>query len=267
MADETNNTTPEPINPEEASLQKIEKQLLANPSSIPDQYRKDTPEASVANFMQSYKELRGFATKTAQENAELKKQTPPKAEAVPSTEPTPLGIPDPPKPSDLWTKVEQTVSQTGDLPPDLREEIKKAGIPDSVIETTLNGYKAQRTAILTEAASLVGGDTNLKAVQEWAAKSLAPEERQAANAALNSPAWKTTLVGLHARWAASQPTAGEPRATPTGAPNYGSSAPQPFRSEFEKNQAFADPRYKQDPMFRQEVTLRLQATLAAQQRR
>lgn len=268
MADENTQLQPDQINPDEVHLQQIEKQLLANPNSIPDQFRKETPEASVATFMQSYKELRGFATKTAQENATLKKQTePPKADAVPPPDTTPLGIPEPPKPSDLWTKVEQVVGQTGDLPPDLREEIRKAGIPDTVIDTTLNGYKVQRTNILNEASSLVGGAENLKAVQEWAAKSLDPQERVAADAALRSPAWKTTLVGLHARWRQSQPTANDPSPTPTGSPNYGSSAPKAFQSQYEQDKAFADPRYKVDPDYRNEVVLRLQATHAASQRR
>jgi hypothetical protein len=266
MSDESNKTTQE-TSPVDQLIQTFEAKIRADPNQIPDKYRRADPEESIKAAVQGYAELyRGF-TQKAQEAADLRKQLESQQAKAPEPSPevkgeTPLGLPDPPKSDgpDLWKKVETAVSRTGELPDDLRKMLVAQGIPDTIINATLSGYQAQRKQILTEAAQLCGGDENLAAIQSWAASTLSPEERQTTHMALQSPAWKTTLLGLKSRWEADRVTKNEPKPTPAGAPVYGKPGLKPFGSKQEQLAAFSDPRYQMSPEYRQEVTERLWLT-------
>lgn len=263
MADENTQTTQ--ADPIEERFKSFEAEIRADPSKIPDKYRDADPEKSVAKAVEGYKAMYADYTRAKQQLAELQKASPETQQKPASEAPagdTPLGIPEPPKAPDgsLWTKVQAAVATTGDLPADLRGELTKQGIPEEIIDTTINGFKVQRQQILTEASTLVGGSDRLKAIQEWAAKTLTPAEAKVADAALKSPAWKTTLLGLKAQYEAAQVKAGEPAPTPQGTPAYGTGGLKPFASQHEYMSAVASQRYKVDPSFQEEVKQRLWLT-------
>jgi len=281
MADETTTTAQPPKSEFEQHVETTRANLLKNPASIPDKFRVgDDPSVWVDNLIKAYVNMESHSSKLATENAEFRKKygVADQAAQVPSPQPTQtpaapdvqgLGIPEPPaapQGPDIWKVVETEVSQTGDLSQATRDAVLKTGIPQAVLDQALTGIKATRQASLNEAKQMVGGEQNLNALIQWASTNLPADERPVVDAALKSPAWKTTLMGLKARWEASSPTHGEPRPTPTGSPQAGPSGVLPFRDEAERRSAYADPRYR-DPhneSFRREVALRHEATLRQQ---
>lgn len=236
--------------------------LETNPQDIPAQYGGD-----VEKFMESMREQRAALTRTQQELAELKKEQvapveTPAPEAQSTEAPDSLAIPEPEAPAevaDIWGDLETEFVQSGDLSAETRAALAERGIPANVVDNYLAGVQAQQAQAAQKAAERVGGPDKLNSIIEWAGKNLTPEEREATNAALQTPGWETTLLGLQARMVSSSPTANEIAPGPvTQATN--SPSVVPYANQIEMASAIQDPRYGVEPQYTEFVQNRIRMT-------
>ena len=160
-----------------------------------------------------------------------------------------------------WQGWTNEIDTTGSLSDDAREAIKSGfGFDDSVIDTFMAGRKAMQRAAYAEAAPVVGGEAQLKAVLEWAGANLSAEERTANNAALLGPQRDTVLLGLKARYDAANPTKVAKAAEPKATQGKTIATPEPikgFTSQAEMSAHINSQQYRNDPEFRQLVAERI----------
>jgi hypothetical protein len=254
-----NQTQPgdENFDPTDAELQAVEKFAKTSPQNLPPQFNGD-PE----KFIKSYKDMRAEITRLQQK---AKQPTPePKTEdkAEPSIDN--LQIPEKKEPAPTnedWGRWEGELNATGILSEESRNSIKQRfGMPDSVIDGYVSGYQLKLKQTADKAASLVGGQENLKSVVEWAQSTLNDAERESVNNALKSPGWENVLIGLKARMDQSSPTKDEPR-NYSGFTKAGvSNAIEPFANKREMVAAMQDPRYKTDSKYQEWVYAKIRST-------
>lgn len=275
--------TADPVTARES--QAFETYVNANNIQVPGNFK------SVGDWFSALKSAQGEYTKARQEISELKKQIPqqpavekvaqeqPKEPPVPQI-PEELRIPDKPAVTEQpatqaaqnlltqeeWSKYSTEFSVNGNLSEESRSAIKaKLNVPDFVIDDFMQGQKARLQNAYNEAAQRVGGKDTLARVFDWASKNLTAQEQANVNAALATPSWEVTLLGLKTKYEsslASKITSQEP--AKTGATKVGSSVTQvnnlPYASKAEFYTERSDPRFKNDPKFRQAVELRMSRT-------
>lgn len=276
--------TTDPVIAREA--QAFETYVNANNVPVPDNFK------SVGDWFNALKSAQGEYTKARQEIAQLKKQVPqaqpvetvaqeqPKETPVPKI-PEELRIPDKPKEPEVpssqsaqnvltqeeWSKYSTEFAVNGSLSQDSRSAIKaKLNVPDFVIDDFMQGQKARLQNAYSEAANRVGGKDTLARVFDWASKNLTPQEQATVNAALATPSWEVTLLGLKTKYESSlanKVTANEPVKTSNvkvGSQNSNQLSSLPYGSKAEFYTERSDPRFKTDPKFRQSVELRMSKT-------
>jgi hypothetical protein len=266
--------------------QAFETYVNANNVPVPDNFK------SVGDWFSALKSAQGEYTKARQEISQLKKQMTQaepvvtKAQEQPAEPPVPkipeeLRIPDKPKepePSaqqaaqkiltqEEWTKYSTEFTVNGNLSEESRLAIRdKLNVPDFVIDDFMQGQKARLQNAYSEAAQRVGGKDTLARVFDWASKNLTQQEQTNVNAALASPSWEVTLLGLKTKYENAQAgkvTANEPAKTATTKVGVGSASTVnnlPYGSKAEFYTERSDPRFKTDPKFRQAVELRMSRT-------
>lgn len=271
------------VNPEDANL--------AREKAAFETYVKDQGMQVPENFQNteawfnSLKEAQGQFTQARQEIADLKRQyaetgeipdKPVQEQAVEPQKEVPskgeLRIEkkeEPPIPSlnDQWQTWQSELAMTGDFSTETRESIKRAmNVDDTVVETFIAGQKALRKEAYDSASTVVGGQTELDSILNWASESLSDQERDSLNNMLSGPSYQTALLGLKARYdqdMASRPKAQEPSRVQSENASSAQEAPalEPFRSRQEMNVAMSDPRYRSDPEYRQLVEQRVAQTM------
>jgi hypothetical protein len=263
----------------------FETHVTQNNIAVPENFN------SVGDWFNALKSAQGAYTQARQEIAQLKKQiaptpavetaTPeqPKAEPVPVI-PEQLRIPDKPKEvvpdvsqaaqvqltKEEWTKYSTEVAVTGSLSDESRAAIKdKLKVPDFVVDDFMQGQKARLQNAYSEAADRVGGKDTLARVFDWASKNIPMDEQLNINAALATPSWEVTLLGLKAKYDASQAskvTAKEPAKSTTDkvgvVGTQVNNLPYTSKAEFYKERS--DPRFASDPKYRAAVELRMSQT-------
>ena len=264
MSEMTPESTPAPT-PQQAEMAHEEtmarEHLTANPQEMPEQFGGD-----VDKFMASWKEQRAALTRSQQEVAELRGQQPvdmtPQetlSEAPPVVDS--LSIPEAPEVAvdDMWAAAAEQLSATGDVDAATRTRLTESGVPEGMIDGYITGMKAQQAQSAQLAAAEVGGTEQLQSIIQWATDNLSGPEREAANAALNGPNWKLTLLGIKAQMGAAAPMAGEPGPGPA---LTGTQMPslQAYQSQQEMTQAIGDPRYGVDPQYTEFVQNRIRIT-------
>lgn len=259
-------------------LAMFEQGLKATGEELPANYK--TPK----DYFMSLKNAQRGYTQARQEIAELRKNIPetvtqpvnqeepktmdnlPVGDAIRIEPKQPQPVETPKLTADLWVKWGREIDSTGGLSETTKTQIKTLmNADDVVINDFVNQRKAAIRLAKEESANVVGGQENLKAILNWAGSNLSPEEQEAANKALQSPAYKVTLLGLKARYEAAAPSSrpvqsplvNEP-SSPT--PRNVLNVPPPskpevvsFRSEAEMKAYIADPRYRTDASFRRMV--------------
>jgi hypothetical protein len=266
-------------------MRAFETHVSANQIPVPDNFK------SVGDWFSALKSAQGEYTKARQEIAQLKQQVPqppkaetPKAQEQPKVDPPPsipeeLRIPEPKKEEtpapqiakkeltqEEWTKYATEFTVNGNLSEESRSSIReRLNVPDFVIDDFMQGQKARLQNAYSEAASRVGGKDNLARVFDWASKNLSTQEQANVNAALATPSWEVTLLGLKSKYdsaQASKVTAQEP--PKTGGTKIGVSATTvntlPYASKAEFYAERNDPRFSKDPKFRQSVETRMMQT-------
>ena len=247
---------------------------------IPSNFR------SADDWFNSLVEARKGFTQARQEIASLKKQynqngvtnpgyqdSPPVAQARPEPVEDLSGIPEdlkitpPPIPqsgsttkvsSEDWLRWGKEIDSTGAVSAATRKEIQdKMGADEVIIEQMIKGRKALAKQSWDDAASVVGGNDNLKRMFKWAQDNLTAEEVAATNRALQTNAYKNVLLGLKARFEQQNPpkaTTKEPkpmdnRVNPSQVPQ----SVQVFKNFAEQQAALRDPRYRVDTNYRKAV--------------
>lgn len=228
---------------------------------------------------------RKYTTQLAQENASLKKQynqngvinpnykdSPPVAQAVPEVVEDLSGIPEDLKivasttpqsvsnriSAEDWVRWGKEIDSADSVSDVTRKEIReKMGADEVIIEQLIKGRKALAKQSWDDAASVVGGDDNLKRMFKWAKDNLTEEEVNATNRALRTNASKNILLGLKARYEQQNPPKApsqEPR--PMDNRVNQSQVPQSvqvFNSFAEQQAALRDPRFRVDSAYRNAV--------------
>lgn len=241
-------------------------------------------KSSDAWFNSLLEARKGF-TQAKQENASLKKQynqngvinpdykdSPPVAQAVPEVVEDLSGIPEDLKivastipqsvsnkiSAEDWVRWGKEIDSADSVSDATRKEIReKMGADEVIIEQLIKGRKALAKQSWDDAASVVGGNDNLKRMFKWAQDNLTTEEVDATNRALRTNAYKNILLGLKARYEQQNPPKApsqEPR--PMDNRVNQSQVPQSvqvFNSFAEQQAALRDPRFRVDSAYRSAV--------------
>jgi hypothetical protein len=241
-------------------------------------------KSSDAWFNSLLEARKGF-TQAKQENASLKKQynqngvinpdykdSPPVAQAVPEVVEDLSGIPEDLKivastipqsvsnkiSAEDWVRWGKEIDSADSVSDATRKEIReKMGADEIIIEQLIRGRKALAKQSWDDAASVVGGNDNLKRMFKWAQDNLTAEEVSATNRALQTNAYKNILLGLKARYEQQNPPKApsqEPR--PMDNRVNQSQVPQSvqvFNSFAEQQAALRDPRFRVDSAYRNAV--------------
>ena len=241
-------------------------------------------KSSDAWFNSLLEARKGF-TQAKQENASLKKQynqngvinpdykdSPPVAQAVPEVVEDLSGIPEDLKivastipqsvsnkiSAEDWVRWGKEIDSADSVSDATRKEIReKMGADEVIIEQLIKGRKALAKQSWDDAASVVGGNDNLKRMFKWAQDNLTAEEVSATNRALQTNAYKNILLGLKARFEQQNPPKApsqEPR--PMDNRVNQSQVPQSvqvFASFAEQQAALRDPRFRVDSAYRNAV--------------
>lgn len=84
---------------------------------------------------------------------------------------------------DLWQNLEQTYSETGSITEEQKNELRKSGIPDKMIDGYIDGLKAQEKANTLEQQQftekiydLAGGQEEYETIKSWAEETYSQEE-------------------------------------------------------------------------------------------
>lgn len=241
-------------------------------------------KSSDAWFNSLLEARKGF-TQAKQENASLKKQynqngvinpdykdSPPVAQAVPEVVEDLSGITEDLKivastipqsvsnkiSAEDWVRWGKEIDSADSVSDATRKEIReKMGADEVIIEQLIKGRKALAKQSWDDAASVVGGNDNLKRMFKWAQDNLTTEEVDATNRALRTNAYKNILLGLKARYEQQNPPKApsqEPR--PMDNRVNQSQVPQSvqvFSSFAEQQAALRDPRFRVDSAYRSAV--------------
>lgn len=266
---------------------------LNNPQNIPAKFRGEDGSVNVDALAASYVELE---RRMSGKNVEEAPQAPVNTAVAPHTNPaealgeapaaaapdnpvddlaSALGDPAPNTDSGAgvdWDAVGNEFSQSGSLSDATMAALKKAGVPDIMVQAAVNGFKAQQANSARKAADMVGGDANLQATIQWAKDNLPPQERLQIVDQLRGPAAETVLLGLYHRMQAAKPqpegqslvdtSVGEGSAF---APNAASVKPYSNYAEMEAD--MNKPEYQYDPAFQQHVAARCAAAKGMDPRR
>ena len=151
------------------------------------------------------------------------------------------------------------INETGNISPATREALtKNFGVPNEIVDGYITGIQHRQKAAAQAAADVIGGSEKLNAVLQWASTALPDAERATINEALKSPGWQTIILGLKARYDASNPTKDEPT-RPTGS-SRPAPVSEPFSSSAEITAAIRDPRYNRDVAYTRTVQERIYKT-------
>lgn len=157
-----------------------------------------------------------------------------------------------------WLRWGKEIDSTGAVSAATRKEIEsKMGADEVIIEQLIKGRKALAKQSWDNAASVVGGNDNLKRMFKWAQENLTADEVAATNRALQTNAYKNVLLGLKARYEQEnkvQPKAQEPQPVPNRVnPSQVPQSVQVFKNQAEQQAALRDPRYRVDTNYRKAV--------------
>jgi hypothetical protein len=157
-----------------------------------------------------------------------------------------------------WVRWGREIDSSGSVSSATRKEIQeKMGAPDTIIDQLVKSRRALAKQSWEDAASVVGGNDNLKRMFKWAQENLTAEEVAATNRALQTNAYKNVLLGLKAQYESSQPQVKqvqEPQALSNRVnPSQVPQTVQVFKNFAEQQAALRDPRYRVDANYRNAV--------------
>ena len=138
------------------------------------------------------------------------------------------------------------------------KELNEKGMSTEMVNSWIDGQQAISDQLQDIAFNSVGGAEQYQTIIDWAGKSLAQNEIDSFNRALESSNPDDSLFAiksLNARYQMEQGSSPNLLQGSTG----GSSA-EAFSSLAQMSEAMKDPKYQTDPNFREEVTRKLEAS-------
>lgn len=156
-------------------------------------------------------------------------------------------------PIDFASLSDEYISQ-GELSEDSYAALEEAGIPKDQVDAFIEGQEAIAQLREQSAYQEAGGEESFRAMQEWAAKSLSPEDIAAFDeSVLGTQAEMLSAVrDLKAKYVDAHGS--EPNLV-NG--QNGVTSAQGYESIAQMKSDMKDPRYKTDPAFRKEVERKL----------
>jgi len=253
----SSNSTP----PSAEEIAALKAAAEANPSLLPPKFK------TFEDFVKSYGELEQAFTRSRQQ---APAPAAPSAPATPTAETpaapsdasaTPLQITTPTeKPDQLWQNLRAEIS-SGDVKEETVAKIRALGVPDDILADALSGIQTNAKNIRSQAAAMVGGEEQLKAILQWAGTALPASEREYLQAGLSKAAtWRASMASLIALRNAASPTNGNPAPVP-GTSVGGTQKARAFGSPEEMTAAMRDPRYAYDPEYQAMVFARVAETM------
>jgi hypothetical protein len=144
----------------------------------------------------------------------------------------------------------------GELSEDSFTKLESMGFPKELVQQYITGFQATQAQEAQTIYAETGGQEGYKAMTEWAAQTMSPQEIAAYDGLVTGGdinAAKIAAKGLYAQYVAAN---GQPPKLLSGTPSR-RDANSPFRSSAEVVAAMSDPRYKSDAAFRRDVEERL----------
>jgi hypothetical protein len=244
--------------------------------NIPEKFQRETPEATIAAMAAGYAELEknfhGQGTAPAPQAVaepvvevpveasvqELRVPDAPPVEEAPVEEPGSKTVV---KDSEM-AHYTQEIMRSGNISEESKASLVERGIPESLIDSMVEGQRAKMRDQYSRAGDIVGGSDRLSKIFGWAAKNLDEGQRAAINAGLAGSASEATLRGMASMYDASGTTAQAKAAEPREAPRYagnpaGRQVQTGFASKAEYYAATSDAAKMADPHFRGAVEQRM----------
>lgn len=202
---------------------------------IPEKFQRATPAESVAAMAAAYAELeKNFhangAAPAAEAVAEPVVETPVEAAAVVEelrVPDEPVAEPEPEVPVDNavvkdeeMAQYTQEIMRTGSISEESKTSLVERGIPESLINSMVEGQRAKMRDQYSRAGEIVGGSDRLSKIFGWAAKNLDEGQRAAINSGLAGSASEATLRGLAGMYDSADTTESVKAAEPREAPRY-----------------------------------------------
>ena len=267
---------PAPGSPEYNAQLAAEGQIAMG--QVPQKFMQEDGSVNVEAMAKAYAELE---KQFHQPKADAAEATPVQEEAPAEEVKAPveeLRVPDAPEPEE--TVVEeasksvvtdeemsgfvQEIMAGGDIAPESRTNLLERGIPESLINSMVEGHRARMQQQFKAAGEIVGGDQRLNEIFNWAANNLDEAQRSSINTGLAGTASEATLLGLAAMYdkaKAATPKAAEPREAPRyGSNPAGRASVQPYGSKAEMYADLGKPEMNRDPKFTAMVKDRMTLT-------
>ena len=154
------------------------------------------------------------------------------------------------------------IMRTGNISEESKASLINRGIPETLVDSMVEGQRAKMRDQYSRAGDIVGGSDRLSKIFGWAAKNLDDGQRAAINAGLAGSASEATLRGLAGMYDSSGTTAQAKAAEPREAPRYsanpsGRETVSGFASKAEYYAATADAAKMAQPKFRAEIEQRM----------
>ena len=214
--------TPAPPAPPAPGTPEYNAQLAAEGQAatggIPEKFQRATHAESVAAMAAAYAELE----KNFHANG-----TAPAAEAVAEPVVETPAEPEPEAPVDNtvvkdeeMAQYTQEIMRTGTITDESKASLVERGIPESLINSMVEGQRAKMRDQYSRAGDIVGGSDRLSKIFGWAAKNLDEGQRAAINSGLAGSASEATLRGLAGMYDSASTTESVKAAEPREAPRY-----------------------------------------------
>lgn len=145
---------------------------------------------------------------------------------------------------------------------ELKQAVKKLGLPETVVDRYFNGLAAEQTQFMSSVYQITGGEEGYEEMVAWAKESLSPKELQTINAMADSDDAEQALMAvrlLHGQYQQNAGVGGSRVKATSGAPS-GSGT---FKNMSEYAAALADPKYSTSPSYQEEVVAKLQRSIAS----
>ena len=154
-----------------------------------------------------------------------------------------------------FDSLQDEYNELGGLSQETMLELEKAGFPQDLVNSWVQGQEALALSYQTSVYELVGGEESYNSMLEWASENLQEGEVQAYDRAIDSgdlDLVRLAVAGLQNKYQSvegSDPSLIEGQSSNSTGGTYGSWA--------EVTAAMRDSRYDSDPAYRQQVTSKL----------
>ena len=150
----------------------------------------------------------------------------------------------------------QEFQEKGELSESSYEQLKKAGIPQDMVDAYIEGIQLKASIAQTRVFDTVGGQDEYNKLLTWATNNVSAQERIAYNSVLETGDMDKILLAVKGLKASYEDAYGkQPKLiTPT---ETATTTHQGFESKAQLKSAMSDPRYAKDPAYRREVELKL----------